>query len=85
MYHCLHNVFIYICVCVFWCGGYMPVSAQYLIIYVLMYCVDSMPSSVLSQSHVIHVCDALPCVCLLYMNCTCIQYTNVHDDYVVIQ
>ena len=31
----------------------MPVSAQYLIINVLMYCDDSMLSSVLSQSHII--------------------------------
>ena len=41
----------------------MPVSAQYLIISILMYCGDSMLSSVLSQSHIIHVCDALQCVC----------------------
>ena len=51
----------------------------------IKYWADSILSSVLSQSHVIHVCDALQCVGLLYMNCTCIQYMNVHGDYVVIQ
>ena len=47
-----------------------------MIINVLMYCVDSMLSSVLSQSHVIHVCHTLQCVCLLYLNCTVQVYNT---------
>ena len=47
-----------------------------LIINVLTYCGDSMLSSVLSQSHMIHVCDTLQCVCLLYMNCTVQVYNT---------